>query len=199
LLKYDLTIDKFQGDGILAFANEPMKREDFVERTCLAALEIRDLLKLDHGFYIKNWKKDMQVRIGIAMGYANVGFYGNKKFFKTYTAIGSPLPMASRLTNLAKPNQILVDSDIADILKEHYFNINNIGEHQIKGFEEDQNIIFELIGSPASNEINNFPTSVCPSHPESILVLNINTKGLYVMKCRLCDYEQGNSVLIESA
>jgi class 3 adenylate cyclase len=189
LLKYDLTIDKFQGDGILAFANEPIQRVDFVQRTSLAALEIMELLIADNSFYLVNWKKQMQVRIGISSGFANVGFYGNKKFFKTYTAIGPPLPMASRLTNLAKPNQILVDSDVAEILLKSHFSIQSIGEHQIKGFEDDQNIVFEIISSPTDSKIKNLRTSVCPNHPNSILVLDLNNKGHYVMKCRVCENE----------
>ena len=46
-LKYDLTIDKFHGDGLLAFSNMPMPREDYIERTCMAALEAVSAIKND--------------------------------------------------------------------------------------------------------------------------------------------------------
>jgi len=187
-LKYDLTIDKFQGDGILAFANDPISHEDFVQRTCYAALEVRDLLQADREFYLMNWKKEMQIRMGVSMGYANVGFYGNKKFFRCYTAIGAPLPLASRLTNLAEPDQILIDCDVAAVLETESFNLKRIGERVIKGFEGDQNIVFELVQAP-QDKMNSFSGSLtCPHHPDAVLFLDTNEKGHYVMKCRHCDF-----------
>lgn len=187
-LKYDLTIDKFQGDGILAFANDPIQHRDFVQRTCYAALEVRDLLREDREFYLMNWKKEMQIRMGISVGYANVGFYGNKKFFRSYTAIGAPLPLASRLTNLAEPDQILVDCDVAIILEAEQFQMNRLGEKVIKGFEGDQNIVYELLQVP-QDKVNAFAGSLtCPHHPDSVLFLDTNDKGHYEMKCRHCDF-----------
>lgn len=192
-LKYDLTIDKFQGDGILAFSNDPIRHKDFIQRTCLAAIEVMELLKADRDFYIIHWKKEMQVRIGISSGYANVGFYGNKKFFRTYTAIGAPLPFASRLTNLAEPNQILIDSDIATMLIDEGYIIEKLGVRTIKGFEGDDNIIFELKDRPLMVGEINSAAQTCPHHPESVLYLDTDDKGHFVMKCRQCDYIHGSS------
>ncbi|WP_374074899.1 adenylate/guanylate cyclase domain-containing protein [Bdellovibrio bacteriovorus] len=186
-LKYDITIDKFQGDGILAFANDPIRYGDFVQRTCLAALEVRTALNQDREFYLMNWKKEMQIRIGISSGYANVGFYGNKKFFRSYTAIGAPLPFASRLTNLAEPNQILIDSDIAQCLMAENYQVKNIGERVIKGFEGDQHFVFELIRPPETKKDTN--TSHCPHCEDSVLYLDTNAQGIFVMKCRQCGFE----------
>ena len=45
LLKYDITIDKFLGDGVLAFSNDPVARPDYVERVVEAALEVRARIK----------------------------------------------------------------------------------------------------------------------------------------------------------
>ncbi|WP_374029147.1 adenylate/guanylate cyclase domain-containing protein [Bdellovibrio bacteriovorus] len=186
-LKYDITIDKFQGDGILAFANDPIRYGDFVQRTCLAALEVREALRQDREFYLMNWKKEMQIRVGISAGYANVGFYGNKKFFRSYTAIGAPLPFASRLTNLAEPNQILIDSDIAQTLERENFIVKNIGEKVIKGFEDDQHFVFELLRSPEGSKEAN--AAHCPHCVDSVLHLDTNAQGIFVMKCRQCRYE----------
>ncbi|WP_413943229.1 adenylate/guanylate cyclase domain-containing protein [Bdellovibrio sp. HCB-162] len=186
-LKYDITIDKFQGDGILAFANDPIRYGDFIQRTCLAALEVREALNQDREFYLMNWKKEMQIRIGISSGYANVGFYGNKKFFRSYTAIGAPLPFASRLTNLAEPNQILIDSDIAQCLMAENYQVKNIGERVIKGFEGDQHFVFELIRPPETKKETN--TSHCPHCADSVLYLDTNAQGIFVMKCRQCGFE----------
>ena len=196
-LKYDLTIDKFHGDGVLAFSNDPVKREDFIERVCLAAIEVRKLIDDDRDFYLSNWKNEMQVRIGIAAGYANVGFYGDKKYFRSFTAIGAPLPFASRLTGIAEPNQILIDSNIAEILKIQKYSVSLIGERLIKGFELDKNLIYALIDAPLNNRVKNELKS-CPNHPESILFLDNNEKGHLVFKCRECDYSD-STIRIKAA
>lgn len=190
-LKYDITIDKFQGDGILAFANDPIRYGDFMQRTCLAALEVRQALRQDREFYLMNWKKEMQIRVGISAGYANVGFYGNKKFFRSYTAIGAPLPFASRLTNLAEPEQILIDSDIAQSLMAEGFQVRNIGARTIKGFEDDTHYVFELMQAPEARKEH--ANSGCPHCPDSVLYLDTNAHGHFVMKCRTCNYEAAES------
>ncbi len=194
-LKYDLTIDKFQGDGILAFANDPVQHVDYIQRTCSAALEARTMLLEDREFYLMNWKKEMQIRIGISVGYANVGFYGNKKFFKCYTAIGAPLPFASRLTNLAEPNQILVDSDIATILINDQYEVAKLGEFSIKGFEADQHIIFELKKVPPDqNSLVKSQNQSCPRCSHDVLNLEMNELGQFVMKCMNCGFELTDDV-----
>ncbi len=187
-LKYDLTIDKFHGDGVLAFANSPVTRQDFIERTCMAAIEAREMLQRDRDFYILNWKTEMQVRVGISVGYANVGFYGDKKYFKTFSAIGAPLPFASRLTSIAKPDQILIDSDIADCLSGQNFSTKVVGERILKGFDDDTNIVHELVDQIKENTSGQ--NKKCPNHPDSVLYLDTNDKGHFVFKCRECGFSE---------
>lgn len=187
-LKYDLTIDKFHGDGVLAFANSPVTRQDFIERTCMAAIEAREMLHRDRDFYILNWKTEMQVRVGISVGYANVGFYGDKKYFKTFSAIGAPLPFASRLTSIAKPDQILIDSDIADCLSGQNFTTKVVGERILKGFDDDTNIVHELVDQIKENTSGQ--NKKCPNHPDSVLYLDTNDKGHFVFKCRECGFSE---------
>ena len=187
-LKYDLTIDKFHGDGVLAFANSPVTRQDFIERTCMAAIEAREMLQRDRDFYILNWKTEMQVRVGISVGYANVGFYGDKKYFKTFSAIGAPLPFASRLTSIAQPNQILIDSDIADCLSGQNFSTKIVGERILKGFDDDTNIVHELVDQIKENTSGQ--NKKCPNHPDSVLYLDTNDKGHFVFKCRECGFSE---------
>ena len=187
-LKYDLTIDKFHGDGVLAFSNSPVKRIDFIERTCLAALEAKEALLQDSEFYLENWGSEMNVRIGISAGFANVGFFGDKKYFKTFTAIGAPLPLASRLTSIASPNQILVDRDISVILEQQNYKLTCLGEKALKGFEKETQIVYELLaGNEASKNTQHMKT--CPNHSNSVLYLDTNEKGHFVFKCRECNFQ----------
>lgn len=191
-LKYDLTIDKFHGDGILAFSNMPIPREDYIERTCMAALEAVSAIKNDKEFYLKHWQSELEVRVGISVGHANVGFYGNKKYFKTFTAIGAPLPYASRLTSVAEPGQILIDSEMAAHLEKFGFVMKNNGLKTLKGFEDNKNNIFELISSP-NTVLKGENTKTCPQHTNSVLYLDTNTAGHFVFKCRECEYEESGT------
>lgn len=202
-LKYDLTIDKFHGDGVLAFSNMPIPRNDFVARTCMAALEAVQLIQEDSEFYRKHWKSDLQVRVGISVGYANVGFYGDQKYFKTFTAIGIPLPYASRLTSVAEPGQILVDHNIAQIINGLDFKTNNVGHKYLKGFDDDKSDLFQLIAAPevknqttqnlsGINQSNQ--TQTCTIHPSVVMFLDTNEQGHYVFKCRDCENEEAIKV-----
>lgn len=186
-LKYDLTIDKFHGDGILAFSNMPISREDYIERTCQAALEAVEAIKKDKEFYLKHWKSELEVRVGISVGLANVGFYGNQKYFKTFTAIGTPLPYASRLTSVAEPGQILIDNEMAIHLEKFGFVIRNAGYKTLKGFEDNKNSVFELVSSP-NFVLSGNNAKTCPEHINSVLYLDTNHNGHFVFKCRECDY-----------
>lgn len=199
-LKYDLTIDKFHGDGILAFSNMPIPREDYIERTCMAALEAVSAIKNDKEFYTKYWQSELEVRVGISAGQANVGFYGNKKYFKTFTAIGTPLPYASRLTSIAEPGQILIDGDMAAHLEKVGFVMKNYGLKTLKGFENNKNCIFELISSP-NTVLKGENTKTCPQHSNSVLYLDTNTDGHFVFKCRECAYEESqiNAIDLQSS
>ena len=203
-LKYDLTIDKFQGDGVLAFSNDPVKRDDYIERTCLAAYEVVEAIKNDRDFYICNWKNELEVRVGIAVGYANVGFYGDKKYFKSYTAIGTPLPLASRLTSIAEVNQILVDADVAEVLVRSDFKVTNLGPKILKGFEQDKSIVYSLDAIPELSMLNskNKDVHICPIHADSVMYLDTNKDGHYIFQCRICDMNNEDvvdSIAIEKA
>lgn len=197
-LKYDLTIDKFHGDGVLAFSNMPIARTDFISRTCMAALEAVQAIQDDKPFYMKHWQSELQVRVGISAGHANVGFYGDQKYFKTFTAIGVPLPYASRLTSVAEPNQILIDHRIASTVNEAGFWTEDIGKKYLKGFDDDTNSIFKLISAPqlkindVVNKSGSSNNQTCPNHPENVMFLDTNDQGHYIFKCRECENDDEN-------
>lgn len=143
-LKYDLTIDKFQGDGILAFSNSPIEHHDFIERVGAAVIEIFKAVENEQSSLKSLWGGPLELRAGLAVGYATVGFYGDKKNFNTFTAIGRPLPLASRLSSSSVPNQILVDSASAVALEKANFSVSPKGSLELKGFSQENVEVFEL-------------------------------------------------------
>jgi class 3 adenylate cyclase len=191
LLKYDITIDKFLGDGVLAFSNDPIKHHDYVERVVHAALEIRERIKKNEEHYVEHWLNELQITVGIASGYADVGFYGSDSSFKAYTAIGRVINLASRLCSIAEPSQILVSQDVAKQISTSRFSVTRLGPKKLKGFEADIINVFEVQNYSEELPID---TNIreCPNG-HGVLHLDVNMDGIYVFKCRICGFEMSSA------
>jgi len=108
IYKYEGTIDKFTGDGLMALFGAPVAHENDPERAVRAALEmqtalqpVRERVRQKHGF-------DLQVRIGINTGLVVAGQVGGDLHME-YTVIGDTVNLAARLEAAADPGTILVN------------------------------------------------------------------------------------------
>lgn len=185
LLKYDLTIDKFLGDGILAFSNSPVEQSDFIERAVAAALELRATIQANRLKYIEHWLNELQVRIGISVGFANVGFYGPESVYRAFTAIGLPVNLASRICSSAEPGQILISQDVARGVPAGKFTLREGGLRKLKGFEDDIIKVFSV--DPNFEQSYGNMGDYCPSG-HGPLALDVNEKGIYNLSCKVCGY-----------
>ncbi len=99
------TLDKYEGDAIIAFWNAPLDQPDHAFRACRAALECqRRLDELRPGF-TESFGHDIRARIGINSGPAVVGNMGSENRFD-YTAMGDTINLASRLEGACKVYKI---------------------------------------------------------------------------------------------
>jgi adenylate cyclase len=95
------TLDKYEGDAIIAFWNAPLDQPDHAKRACRAALRCQKKLdELRPGFKAK-YGSEVFTRIGINSGLAVVGNMGSQKRFD-YTAMGDTMNLASRLEGACK-------------------------------------------------------------------------------------------------
>ena len=101
VLKYEGTLDKYEGDAIMAFWGAPLPQKDHALRTCLAALEMQKRLHVLRPKWIKEGKPPLSVRMGINTGIMIVGNMGGKDRFD-YTVIGDSVNLASRLEGANK-------------------------------------------------------------------------------------------------
>jgi class 3 adenylate cyclase/CHASE3 domain sensor protein len=101
------TLDKYVGDGILSFFGDPIPFEDHAERAVAAALEMRQRLRGLRAKWMEDLDEELNVGIGVSTGYVTVGNIGSDTRTE-YTVIGNHVNLASRLANIAEPNQILV-------------------------------------------------------------------------------------------
>jgi adenylate cyclase len=100
LTRYGGTVDKFMGDGIMAFFNAPEELPDHPRQACLAALEAQRLLA-EMARATPLGEPVFRARIGLGLGEVLVGNIGTPERF-AYTLLGDEVNLASRLEGLNK-------------------------------------------------------------------------------------------------
>ena len=95
------TIDKYEGDAIIAFWNAPATQEDHPLRALNAGLLCQKRLAEQLAFFKENYNANLTTRIGMNTGFAVVGNMGSKERFD-YTMLGDSVNLASRLEGLNK-------------------------------------------------------------------------------------------------
>jgi adenylate cyclase len=101
ILEESGTVDKFEGDAIMAFWGAPVEQEDQGGLACRAALRQTAALKELNNRFAAAGLPALQVRIGLHTGEAIVGNLGSARRFD-YTVIGDTVNLASRLESLNK-------------------------------------------------------------------------------------------------
>ena len=101
LQQHRATVDKFMGDGILAFFNAPLPVPDHPVLACRAALEAQIRLTEMRARREAEGRPVFRARIGLELGEVLVGNIGTKERF-AYTVIGDAVNLASRLEGLNK-------------------------------------------------------------------------------------------------
>ncbi|MBW1698301.1 MAG: hypothetical protein JRH18_10830 [Deltaproteobacteria bacterium] len=128
--KYEGTLNKIIGDGLLVFFGDPIPMKDHAQRAVRMAIEMQrkvDELK-------KQWLQfghDLGIGIGINTGYMTVGNIGSD-MHKDYTVIGNQVNVASRLESHAAAGQILISRRTYSIVKD-LVAVEEIGKIQVKG------------------------------------------------------------------
>ena len=95
------TIDKFIGDGVMAFWGAPALLEDHAWHACVAALRIQHGMKVMNDRWNEQELKPLNIRIGIHSDAVLVGNLGSKERMG-YTVIGDGVNVASRLEGINK-------------------------------------------------------------------------------------------------
>ncbi len=95
------TLDKYEGDAIIAFWNAPLDWPDHAVRACRAALRCQSRLAELRGSFKEKYGHEVAMRIGLNSGAAVVGNMGSVRRFD-YTAMGDTMNLASRLEGASK-------------------------------------------------------------------------------------------------
>ena len=131
-------IDKYLGDGILAFfENEGDSISSPIKATHASIKLQREASKLNELYKSQN-RFPFIIRIGMATGYAKVGNIGPPEKID-YTIIGSVVNLASRLQGFGTDKEITIDKDTHFFIKDEY-KTKSCGENNLKGFDSPQEI-----------------------------------------------------------
>ncbi len=128
---YQGTLERFTGDGVMVFFNDPIPHDDAAERAVRMALKIRDAVEE----LAVRWRRrghDLALGQGIAQGFATLGRIGFEGRFD-YAAIGSVTNLAARLCSDAGPWEVRVTDRILSAI-EHMAVAEVVGDVQPKGF-----------------------------------------------------------------
>jgi adenylate cyclase len=133
IAEYQGTIDRFAGDGILIFFNDPIPVADAAKRATRMALQMQDQF---HSLR-ERWLKlgyELDLGIGIAHGYATLGAFGYEGRWD-YSAIGTVVNLADRLCREAGPGEVLIDRRTRAALDDTA-KVESRGPLALKGFAQ---------------------------------------------------------------
>jgi adenylate cyclase len=155
VLEYGGTIDKFMGDGLMAFFGDPGSKgfhDDAFACVSMALQMRRRMVQLRKKWEGEGIAKPLHIRIGINTGYCTVGNFGSESRLD-YTIIGSSVNIASRLEGASTRDEVLISYETYLLIKDRMFcqrkpeiRVKGIGRpidvYEVKGLKVDQEGMF---------------------------------------------------------
>jgi adenylate cyclase len=133
LFKFEGTLDKFMGDGIMALFGAPVPHPDDPIRSVRAALEMMDVLGALNRSRIARNEAPLAIGIGIHTGPLVAGYIGSPKAL-SYTVIGDTVNTSARLCGIAEAGQIIVSESTVARLGNR-FELAELPPAKLKGKE----------------------------------------------------------------
>jgi adenylate cyclase len=131
IFRYEGTLDRYAGDGVMILFNAPIQFVDHTARAVKMALEMRDAI----GLLTERWRNrghSLGFGVGIALGYATLGQIGFEHRLE-YAAIGSVTNLASRLCDEAKAGQVVVSRRVYGVVESNV-DAAPLDDLHLKGF-----------------------------------------------------------------
>lgn len=126
------TLDKFRGDGFMAFFGAPVRREDDAANAVRCALAIQEGLKRVQ--FAKFPELRLHLGIGVNTGVAIAGNIGSERR-TDYTVIGDQVNVAQRFESNAGPGQILITGSAYERVKDAVL-VRELGLLRVTGKQE---------------------------------------------------------------
>lgn len=139
------TLDKYTGDGLVAFWGAPLPNADHADLALDAAARILHEVAQFSALRVAGGMPPLRVRIGIESGTAMAGDYGTAAR-SIYTAVGDSVNTAARLEQAARdyPHDVIVGEGAAALARRHRLLL--LGERHLRGKERPTRV-YTLDGS----------------------------------------------------
>ncbi|MBI4428801.1 MAG: adenylate/guanylate cyclase domain-containing protein [Ignavibacteriales bacterium] len=118
VFKYEGTVDKFIGDGLMVFYGDPEPQSDHALRCVKAAVEMQKKCRELKAKWESEGKFPLKIRIGINTGPVVVGNMGSSKRL-SYTVLGSDVNLTQRLESNAPVEGIMISHRTYELVKDH--------------------------------------------------------------------------------
>jgi len=130
VFKFEGTLERFMGDGIVVIFNDPIRCENHVQKAIEMSLDMRDRVKELRIAWLKKGF-DLDLGVGLAAGYTTLGTVGFEGRMD-YGTVGNLPNLAARLCAEAKGGQILTDQKTMSKIEDR-FETELLPEFQLKG------------------------------------------------------------------
>ena len=119
IIGHEGTVDKFEGDAIIAFWGAPTIQPDHATRACYAAIDMNKALGPLREKFLEQGRPDVFVRMGLNSGTMVVGNMGSAQRMN-YTIMGDTVNLASRLegANKAYRSDMMISEMTYDLCKD---------------------------------------------------------------------------------
>ncbi|MGD0035774.1 MAG: adenylate/guanylate cyclase domain-containing protein [Bacteroidota bacterium] len=117
VFKYEGTVDKYIGDGLMVFFGAPEPQPDHAVRCVNAGIEMQKKCRELKEKWVKEGLFPLKIRIGINTGEVVVGNMGTRKKL-AYTVLGSDVNLANRLESNAPVEGIMISRRTYDLIKD---------------------------------------------------------------------------------
>ncbi|MEE9274399.1 MAG: tetratricopeptide repeat protein, partial [bacterium] len=142
--RYEGTVNKVLGDGMMALFGAPIAHEDHAARACYAGLAIQEGVSRIAEKILRDTGAWVKVRVGLHSGEVVVGSIGND-LSMDYDAIGPTVHLAARMEQLAVPGTVQVTAETLR-LAERFVHAKALGPVEVKGMPEPVTV-YELMGA----------------------------------------------------
>lgn len=146
VMRFDGTLERFSGDGIMVFFNDPVPIDDAAARAVRLGVAMRARVQE----LAEAWRRaghTLALGVGIAQGYATCGRIGFEGRYD-YAAIGTVTNVAARLCAAAEPWQVLVTQRVCAAVEEVAV-VRPVGELALQGFSRPV-ATYDVIGLDAA-------------------------------------------------
>jgi class 3 adenylate cyclase len=145
--RYEGTVNRVMGDGIMALFGAPISHEDHAVRACYAALRMQETVTRYADEVQRSHGIPVTIRVGLNSGEIVVCAIGNDLHID-YTVVGQTAHLAARMEQMAKPGSVLTTAGTLE-LAEGYVAVKPLGPVPVKGLANPVQI-YEVTGAGAA-------------------------------------------------